>query len=95
MAMTDGAVKTLKALKLDKADVGREAVERLLSRDGKHAWTSGQWMTEKRGGSDVGGGCDTYAVQIEGNKVKTSFLAILIAPCYSTDCMDTSGSVRP
>lgn len=26
-------------------------------------------MTEKKGGSDVAGGCDTYAKHIEGDKV--------------------------
>src|SRR5688500_19064347 len=30
------------------------AVGRLTSRDPAHAWTSGQWMTESTGGSDVG-----------------------------------------
>src|SRR6185436_19973167 len=30
------------------------AVPRLTSRDPKTAWTSGQWMTERTGGSDVG-----------------------------------------
>ena len=30
------------------------ALPRLLSRDPTQFWTSGQWMTEKRGGSDVG-----------------------------------------
>ncbi|CAI4226181.1 unnamed protein product [Auanema sp. JU1783] len=67
MAMTDGAAKTLKELKADKGnDLAAQAVESLLSRDGKKAWTSGQWMTEKKGGSDVGGGCDTYAVEENG-----------------------------
>ena len=27
-------------------------------------WTSGQWMTEKRGGSDVGGGTETRATHV-------------------------------
>lgn len=31
----------------------RDALERLLSRDPEKAWTSGQWMTERPGGSDV------------------------------------------
>src|SRR5262249_30104771 len=30
------------------------AVPRLVSRDPAQAWTSGQWMTERIGGSDVG-----------------------------------------
>ncbi|XGW16921.1 hypothetical protein V3C99_001949 [Haemonchus contortus] len=68
MAMTDGAVKTLKALGLEgKHDLAAEAISRLCSTDGKKAWTSGQWMTEKRGGSDVAGGCDTYAEHVDGN----------------------------
>ncbi|VDO45810.1 unnamed protein product [Haemonchus placei] len=68
MAMTDGAVKTLKALGLEgKHDLAAESIARLCSIDGKKAWTSGQWMTEKRGGSDVAGGCDTYAEHVDGN----------------------------
>jgi len=52
LAMTDGAARTLQLL-------GPEAVRdrvlpRLLSRDPGRAWTSGQWMTERTGGSDVG-----------------------------------------
>ncbi|KHJ95971.1 acyl-CoA dehydrogenase, middle domain protein [Oesophagostomum dentatum] len=71
MAMTDGAVKTLKALGLyGKHYLATESVNRLASTDGKKAWTSGQWMTEKRGGSDVAGGCDTYAEHIEGDKYR-------------------------
>ena len=30
------------------------AYSRLISRDPNKFWTSGQWMTERRGGSDVG-----------------------------------------
>ncbi|KAK6055238.1 acyl-CoA dehydrogenase, middle domain protein, partial [Cooperia oncophora] len=68
MAMTDGAVKTLKALGLEgKHSLATESISRLRSTDGKKAWTSGQWMTEKRGGSDVGGGCDTYAEHVQGD----------------------------
>jgi len=52
LAMTDGAARTL-------LDSGNRAlidrvVPRLLSRDPERAWTSGQWMTERTGGSDVG-----------------------------------------
>jgi alkylation response protein AidB-like acyl-CoA dehydrogenase len=38
-----------------KAAVLRAALARLTSRDPAHAWTSGQWMTERSGGSDVRG----------------------------------------
>jgi acyl-CoA dehydrogenase len=51
LAMTDGAARTLLAHK-NRALVDR-AVGRLTSRDPKVAWTSGQWMTERTGGSDV------------------------------------------
>lgn len=37
------------------------AFKRLISRDPRHAWTSGQWMTERSGGSDVSG-TETVAV---------------------------------
>jgi alkylation response protein AidB-like acyl-CoA dehydrogenase len=52
LAMTDGAVRTL----LDSGNQALidRAVPRLLSRDPATMWTSGQWMTERIGGSDVG-----------------------------------------
>ncbi len=51
LAMTDGAARTL-------LDSGNRAlidafVPRLTSRDPDQMWTSGQWMTERTGGSDV------------------------------------------
>jgi alkylation response protein AidB-like acyl-CoA dehydrogenase len=52
LAMTDGAARTLTVMK-NHALVER-AVTRLTSRDPRVAWTSGQWMTERTGGSDVG-----------------------------------------
>ncbi len=51
LAMTDGAAKTLVTMG-NKALLDR-ALPRLTSRDPKTAWTSGQWMTERTGGSDV------------------------------------------
>ena len=51
-AMTDGAAKTL--LTHGDRELIERAVPRLTSRDPQHAWTSGQWMTERPGGSDVG-----------------------------------------
>ena len=53
LAMTDGAARTL----LDAGDAAlvERAVPRLTSRDPARAWTSGQWMTERAGGSDVSG----------------------------------------
>jgi alkylation response protein AidB-like acyl-CoA dehydrogenase len=52
LAMTDGAARTLVASG-NRALIER-AVPRLTSRDPARFWTSGQWMTEPIGGSDVG-----------------------------------------
>ena len=38
-----------------------EAYSRLTSRDPERFWTSGQWMTESRGGSDVASSTETFA----------------------------------
>lgn len=62
MSMTDGAARLL-SNHLDDEDgqqpgrkqVFAEAYRRLTSRDPTIAWTSGQWMTERTGGSDVSG----------------------------------------
>ncbi|MBX3228417.1 MAG: acyl-CoA dehydrogenase family protein [Labilithrix sp.] len=58
LAMTDGAAKTLMVSK-NQALIDR-ALPRLTSRDPKTSWTSGQWMTERTGGSDVAI-CETIA----------------------------------
>lgn len=52
LAMTDGAARLL-ALEGDE-DLRARVVPRLTSRDPARLWTSGQWMTERAGGSDVG-----------------------------------------
>ncbi len=62
--MTDGAAKTALANGLTLPD---DALDRLTSRDPDQFWTSGQWMTEKGGGSDVAQGTDTVAVREEGD----------------------------
>jgi len=51
LAMTDGAARTLLAAG-DRGLIDRY-VPRLTSRDPQTMWTSGQWMTERTGGSDV------------------------------------------
>ncbi|HET6440453.1 MAG TPA: acyl-CoA dehydrogenase family protein [Anaeromyxobacter sp.] len=53
LAMTDGAARTL--LDLAGPEIRERAVPRLTSRDPARMWTSGQWMTERTGGSDVSG----------------------------------------
>ncbi|HEY7742996.1 MAG TPA: acyl-CoA dehydrogenase family protein [Burkholderiales bacterium] len=52
LAMTDGAASALIAAG-NRALIER-AVPHLTSRDPRAFWTSGQWMTEAAGGSDVG-----------------------------------------
>ena len=52
LAMTDGAAKTLLASANQK--LIERAVPRLTSRDPARFWTSGLWMAERSGGSDVG-----------------------------------------
>jgi acyl-CoA dehydrogenase len=52
LAMTDGAARTL--LDSGNAALIERAVPHLTSRDPAQFWTSGQWMTESTGGSDVG-----------------------------------------
>jgi alkylation response protein AidB-like acyl-CoA dehydrogenase len=60
LAMTDGAARCL----LDSGHAGliERALPHLTSRDPAGFWTSGQWMTETTGGSDVGRS-ETRAVQ--------------------------------
>lgn len=52
LAMTDGAARTL-LLSGNRPLIDR-AAPHLTSRDPAQFWTSGQWMTESTGGSDVG-----------------------------------------
>jgi alkylation response protein AidB-like acyl-CoA dehydrogenase len=52
LAMTDGAARTL--LESGNRRLAERAVPHLTSRDPARFWTSGQWMTESTGGSDVG-----------------------------------------
>lgn len=49
--MTDGAAYTLRDVDKNNQPHLQAAYDHLISRN--DAWTSGQWMTEKKGGSDV------------------------------------------
>ena len=51
VAMTDAAARVLADVADD--EVRDRVLPRLVSRDIERAWTSGQWMTEREGGSDV------------------------------------------
>lgn len=58
LAMTDGAAKLIdvflkKGLGKKEEEALKKAFAHLTTRDPEHFWTSGQWMTEKTGGSDV------------------------------------------
>jgi acyl-CoA dehydrogenase len=63
LAMTDGAARTL--LDLGNQALIDRALPRLISKDPSTAWTSGQWMTERTGGSDVGLS-ETIAKKVDG-----------------------------
>lgn len=52
LAMSDGAARTLQVS--GNTALIERVLPRLTSRDPASAWTSGQWMTEATGGSDVG-----------------------------------------
>ncbi|CAE6522347.1 unnamed protein product [Rhizoctonia solani] len=51
MAMTDGATRVLELL--GTLHMKEQLLPRVLSRDPHFAYTAGQWMTERPGGSDV------------------------------------------
>lgn len=65
LAMTDGAARTL----LEHADdaLKQRVVPRLTSRDPRQLWTSGQWMTERTGGSDVSESETVAVLQPDGS----------------------------
>jgi alkylation response protein AidB-like acyl-CoA dehydrogenase len=52
LAMTDGAARLIEVH--GDADLKGRILPHLVSRDPASFWTSGQWMTERTGGSDVG-----------------------------------------
>lgn len=68
LAMTDGAAKLIEVLKSSGITNPQleNAFDHLTSRDPDYFWTSGQWMTEKTGGSDVGLS-ETVAKKIKGD----------------------------
>jgi putative acyl-CoA dehydrogenase len=53
LAMTDGAARVIELH--GTVEMKKRAYKNLISRDPKTFWTSGQWMTERTGGSDVSG----------------------------------------
>lgn len=53
LAMTDGAARALELYADDS--LKKHALPHLISSNPNYFWTSGQWMTERTGGSDVSG----------------------------------------
>lgn len=66
LAMTDGAARVLEVFGTD--ELKNKAFKHLTSRDPETFWTSGQWMTERTGGSDVSG--TTTIAKREGNSFR-------------------------
>ncbi len=65
LAMTDGAARALELYGSD--ELKNKALSNLTSRDPEIFWTSGQWMTERTGGSDISG-TTTIAKKIDENR---------------------------
>ncbi|KJA16474.1 hypothetical protein HYPSUDRAFT_206963 [Hypholoma sublateritium FD-334 SS-4] len=51
MSMTDGSARVIELL--GTPEMKQRILPRLISRDPSYAFTSGQWMTERPGGSDI------------------------------------------
>lgn len=66
LAMTDGAARVLELFGTE--EMKNKAYLFLTSRDPKTFWTSGQWMTERTGGSDVSG--TSTIAKVEGDHFK-------------------------
>lgn len=74
LAMTDAAARIFELqfqkgsqLSAAKKEAFMNAYERLTSRDPAKSWTSGQWMTERAGGSDVRNSETTAFQQSDGS----------------------------
>ena len=65
ISMTDGAVRVLEMFGTEKQK--RDIIPKLCSTDPSTAWTAGQWMTERPGGSDVSR-TETVATPLDPNK---------------------------
>jgi len=72
LAMTDGAAVIAES-QMQNYPFLAEAFESLTTREAERFWTSGQWMTEKAGGSDVGQATMTEAKWNEEKSVYELF----------------------
>ncbi|KAJ6590072.1 acyl-CoA dehydrogenase NM domain-like protein [Mycena vulgaris] len=73
--MTDGGARLIELFGSDK--MKQEILPRLISRDPATYYTSGQWMTESTGGSDVS--------RTETRAVPTSTMSMDLGPAYLLD----------
>lgn len=99
LAMTDGAAKLIEVHGTE--ELKKHAYKHLTSRKPTEFWTSGQWMTERAGGSDVGLS-ETRAVKsgsrwkLYGTKwftsATTSQMAMTLARIEDSSGQVTSGS---
>jgi len=100
LAMTDGAARLIEVY--GDATLREGAYQRLTSRDPHYFWTSGQWMTERPGGSDVGRS-ETVARPVGDGRYKlygdkwftsatTSQMAMTLARIEDADGRVTEGS---
>jgi len=95
LAMSDGAARVLE-LHGDTAQK-QQYLPHLLSRDPKQFWTSGQWMTERTGGSDVSGTSTVALIEnggyrLHGNKWFTSATDSQLALTLARDeALDAEG----
>ncbi len=96
LAMSDGACRTL----LDHGGpFADRAVPRLTSMNPQTVWTSGQWMTERTGGSDVGRSqtearptADEAAFTLHGTKWFTSAIGADMALTLARPAGNPEGS---
>ena len=96
LAMTDGAAKLIETW--GDNELNANVFDRLTSRDPAHFWTSGQWMTEKTGGSDVGetetlAKFEDGAWRLYGTKWFTSAVTSQMAMTLARVVDPTSGEV--
>lgn len=92
LAMTDGAARTLE---LHGPEHLKTSFQHLTTRDPQNFWTSGQWMTERTGGSDVSGTSTVAEKQADGQysltgakwftSATTSQMALTLARIKTTD----------
>lgn len=98
LAMTDGAARLIEVHQFTEV---KKEFEHIINRNPNEFWTSGQWMTERTGGSDVGR-TETVARQENGEwrlygtkwftSATTSQMAMTLARVEDSNGESVSGS---